>query len=297
VEPQRIVADFRLARGSAGGPVFTADGGVVGMTSVVGDDDDRGRGDSRVVRAGDACDVVAAAEKKMTNAAPPGGTHLPVEPAAPFPADALKDAAQRRAGSLSPYQIASSDFDVAFITPVMIYGAQYQSEQASRRGRSSGTRTPEAETVLVRPLMDFRNWSEYVEDYPPVLLVRVTPRLVEGFWTTVARGAAQTQGMAIPPIKRPKSGFSRMRAFCGDSEVTPIHPFKLEQRLSRSEKSDTIYEGLYAFDPGALGPQCESVKLMLYSEKEPEKGDTRVIDARVVQQIWQDFAPYRALDR
>jgi len=297
VEPQRIVADFRLARSSAGGPVFTADGGVVGMTSVVGDGDDRGRGDSRVVRAGDACDVVAAAEKKMTNAAPPGGTPLPVEPVAPFPADALKDAAQRRAGSLSPYQIASSDFDVAFITPVMIYGAQYQSEQASRRGRSSGTRTPEAETVLVRPLMDFRNWSEYVEDYPPVLLVRVTPRLVEGFWTTVARGAAQTQGMAIPPIKRPKSGFSRMRAFCGDSEVTPIHPFKLEQRLSRSEKSDTIYEGLYAFDPGALGPQCGSVKLMLYSEKEPEKGDTRVIDARVVQQIWQDFAPYRALDR
>jgi hypothetical protein len=142
--------------------------------------------------------------------------------------------------------------------------------------------------------MDFSNWSEYVEDFPPVLLVRVTPKMVESFWTTVARGAAQTQGVSIPPIKRFKSGFSRMRAFCGDTEVTPIHPFKLERRIS---ESDTIYEGLYAFDPSAFGPQCGSVKLVIYSEKEPEKGDTRVVDPHVVQQIWQDFAPYRALQR
>jgi hypothetical protein len=44
--------------------------------------------------------------------------------------NALKDAAQRRAGTLSPYQMSSSDFDIAFITPVLTYGAQYQSEQA-----------------------------------------------------------------------------------------------------------------------------------------------------------------------
>ena len=74
--------------------------------------------------------------------------------------------------------------------------------------------------------------------------------LVESFWTTVARGAAQTQGVALPPIKHVKSGFSRMRAFCGDAEVTPIHRFKLEQRVS---ESDAIHEGLYVFDPGALG--------------------------------------------
>ena len=226
----------------------------------------------------------------MKNAAPPDGAHLPVEPVRPFPVDALKDAAQRRAGSLSPYQMSSSDFDVAFITPVLTYGAQYQSEQARGRERSRGARTPDAEPAVVRPLMDFSNWSEYVADFPPVLLVRVTPKLVEGFWTTVARGAARTQGVALPPIKHFKSGFSRMRAFCGDAEVTPIHPFKLEQRVA---ESDAIYEGLYVFDPGALGPQCGTVKLVLYSEKEPEKGDTRVVDPKVLQQIWQDFAPYR----
>jgi len=33
---------------------------------------------------------------------------------------------------------------------------------------------------------------------------------------------------------------------------------------------------------------------VLYSEKEPDKGDTVVVDAKVVQQFWQDFEPYRA---
>jgi hypothetical protein len=293
VEPHAIVSDFILPSGSAGGPVFTAGGGVVGITSIVDYRDDKNegrRGASRVVRIDDACDVVASAEKKMKDAAPPDGTHLPVEPVRPFPLNALKDAVQRRAGSLSPYQMSSSDFDVAFMTPVLLYGAQYQSEQESGRERRGGPRTPNAEPAVLRPLRDFGNWSAYVADLPPVLLIRVTPKLVEGFWTTVARGAARTQGVALPPIKHVKSGFSRMRVFCGDAEVTPIHPFKLEQRIS---ESDAIYEGLYVFDPSALGPHCGPVKLVLYSDKEPAKGDPRLVDPGVLQQIWRDFAPYR----
>jgi hypothetical protein len=187
--------------------------------------------------------------------------------------------------------MASSDFDIAFITPVMTYGSQYQTELARKRDRPSAARTAGPDPSFVRPIMEFANWSDYVSDFPPVLLVRVTPRLVENFWTTVARGAARTQGVAVPPIKHFKSGFLRMRAFCGDAEVTPIHPFKLEQRVS---ETDAIYEGLYVFDPAALSPQCGTVKLVLQSEKEPEKADARVVDAKVLEQIWDDFAPYRA---
>jgi hypothetical protein len=149
---------------------------------------------------------------------------------------------------------------------------------------------PGGASDALRPLREFSNWSEYVAEFPPVLLIRVTPKLVEGFWATVARGAAMTQGMSLPPIKRFKAGFSRLRAFCGDAEVIPIHPFKLEQRATETE---AIYEGLYVFEPDALGPQCATVKLVLYSEKEPEKGDTRLVDPKVLQRVWQDFAPYR----
>src|SRR5262249_29439108 len=201
--------------------------------------------DTPIVPAADACEIVASAEAKVANTAPPSGTRLPVEPAWALPADAIKEVASRRAGSLNPYQISSTAFDVAFITPVITYGAQVQAEQV-RRARSSGTRTTEPTSFVVRANMDFGNWSDYVEDFPPVLLIRITPKQAEGFWTTVARGAAQTQGVSVPPIKRFTGSFSRMRIFCGNAEVTPIHPFKIERSIS---DSDAVYEGLYAVDP------------------------------------------------
>ncbi len=287
VVPQSIAADFEFAPGGAGGPVFAADGGVIGITSIVDDKDENRREDTRVVRIEAACEVVASAETKMQGASAPDGTRLPVEPMRPFPMDALRDAAGRRQGIVNPYQLSSSDFDIALITPVLTYAAQNPSVSAS--GQGNATRKPAAAPAFVRPLMDFGTWSEYVAEFPPVLLVRVTPKLVEGFWTKVARAAASTQGVALPPIKRITSGFSRMRAFCGDVEVTPIHPFTLVQRVSAS---DAIVEGLYVFDPGALGPRCGTVRLELYSEKAPAKADTRVVDAKVLEQIWQDFAPY-----
>jgi hypothetical protein len=270
LEPRAIVSDLRVPRGSAGGPVFAA-GGVVGITSVVDDKDQRSGETSRVVRADEACEVVAAAEKKMAEAAPPSGTHLPVEPNISVPTSTLKDAAQRRAGSLNPYQVAAADFDIAFITPVLLYGGLNQNPR--------------------RPIMEFGNWLDYVDEFPPVLLVRVMPKMVESLWATVARGAARTQGMALPPIKHVKSGLSRMRAFCGEAEVTPIHPFTLEQRIS---ETDAVYEGLYVFDPAALGPHCGTVKLVLYSEKEPTKASNLAVDPKVIERVWQDLSPYQA---
>jgi S1-C subfamily serine protease len=292
LEAHAFVSDFALSSGGAGGPVFTESGGVIGITSVVDERTAERRGNSRVVRIGDVCEVVATAEQKIKGASPPIGTRLPIEPLRPFPVEALESATQVRAGSLSPYQMSSSDFDIAFMTPVQTYGAQHQSQQSSRN-RGRGGPPTDMGPAMAHTLTDFSNWSRYVADFPPVLLVRVTPKMVEGFWTKVARGAAQTQGVALPPMKHFKSGFSRMRAFCGDTEVTPIHPFKLEERVS---ETDAISEGLYVFDPGALAPSCGTVKIVLYSEKEPEKGDTLVLDAKVVQQIWQDFEPYRALN-
>ena len=287
-----VVADFRLARGSAGGPVFTPAGAVVGITSLSEARDESRRDGAPIVRVADVCAVVSAAEKNLERAAAPGGAHLPVEPLWPLPEDRFKDAAQHRAGGLGPYQMPASSFDVSFITPVMTYGARYQADVSRRAARGGGARVPEP--PVARPLMDFSNWTDYVDDAPPVLLVRVAPKMVENFWTTVARGAAQTQGVAIPAMKHYAAGFLRMRALCGDAEVTPIHPFKLEHQVSETQ---TVYEGLYAFDPGALSPRCASVKLVLYSEKEPEKGDTRVVDPRVLEQIANDFALYPASNR
>jgi S1-C subfamily serine protease len=262
VDAQAIASDLTLATGGMGGPVFSASGDLVGLSSFPDERDEPRRGATRIVRIDGACELVAAAAKKVKDAPAPSGTHLPVEPAEPAPIAAFKEAVKRRAGSLKPYQMAASEFDVAFITPVLNFAAQSQ------------------------PNQNFSNWSDYVADIPPVLLVRVTPKMAESFWAKMARGAAYTQGMALPAMKRLKSGFERLQAFCGATEVTPIHPFKLELRVS---ETDAVYEGLYAFDPAALGPGCSSVSLVLYSEKEPAKADTRVVDPAILQQIRRDF--------
>jgi S1-C subfamily serine protease len=264
VGPRLLLSDLTLVRASAGGPVFTA-GGLIGFTTL-DDRDPDGGSDARIVRIDQACEVIASAERKLAEAMPPDATHLPLDPR-PVAVSALGEAVKNRAGSLSPYAMSTTNFDVTFITPVHIYGTKDQ---------------------VRRPVMDFGNWSEYLAAYPRVLLVRITPKMVEGLWAKVARGAAMTQGMSLPPMKRAKAGFLRMRAFCGDTEVTPIHPFVVEHRLSDTE---AIYEGLYVFDPATLGPACSAVKLTVYSENEPDKGDARVVDEKVLQQIRRDFEP------
>ena len=289
VSAHEITSDLVLAPGSAGGPVFTAGGTLVGLTSLT---EDSGAWDARVVRREDTCPIVATADEKMKTATRPAAVHLPVEPSRAWPVETLKQAAAGRAGSLNPYQLSSPSFDLAFITPVLTYGAQMQEEQARRRGRDTTRDTPGTISGGLHGYWILATGRGTSASFRRSCSFSVTPRLVEGFWTTVARGAARTQGVAVPPIKHFKPGLSRLRAFCGDAEVPPIHPFKLEQRIS---ETDAIFEGLYVFDPGALGPQCGTVKLVLYSEKEPEKGETRVVDPNVVQQIWDDFGPYRAL--
>lgn len=289
VKPREIAADFYLPSGGAGGPVFTAGGVVVGLTSLADATEETSRRDARVVRIDAACEVIASAEQTMKAAPPPSAALLPVEPTLPFPVDALEAALERRAGSRSAYLMTSSDFDIALLTPVVVHGELHAPTELPRT-TSRDTRSPAAELPFMRPRMDFGAWSEYVADVRPVLLIRVTPRFVEGFWTKVGRAAAQTQGVALPPVKRFKSGFARLRAFCGAVEVTPIHPFELETHVSERA---TIDEGLYVFDPGALGPHCGTVTLVLHAAAGPEQGDTRVVDPKVIEQIWQDFEPFR----
>jgi S1-C subfamily serine protease len=292
VQSHTILSDIPLDEDSLGAPLFNAAGDAIAITTPP-DDDTAGRSSdaTRAVRIDEARSAIAAAEKKMDGSAAPKGTRLPVEPDQPSDDEALKDAAKRRTGSLAPYKVAAMDFDVRLITPILVYGARHQGEQVRGRQTSQTGRDPAEMQASLRALEDFANWSDYVRDDPPVLMIRATPKLVESFWKTLARGAASTQGISIPAMKQFKAGFTRMQIFCGAAEVTPIHPFKIEQRVGAT---NVVYEGLYVVDPAAIGPHCGTVKLTLFSEKLPDKGDTRIIDPKIVQQIWDDFAPYRA---
>ena len=277
LDAQFIDTDFALPASSAGGPVFAGDGPAVGLTSMPEADAPIGRGPVRVVRAPAICPLVASAEQKMAAAAPPSGAHLPVEPSKPLPVET----ASARGFSLSPYASSSSDFDILFITPILLASAE------SQQGRTGGAN----DTLSgLRAVTDFGEWSEYVSQSPPVLFIRATPKLVESFWMKFARGAASTQGSSIPPIKHLGPGFSRMRVLCGSKEIAPVHPFRIRARVS---ETDAVDEGFYAFDPMAIGPQCGTVSLVLSSVKDPDKTETRVVDPAVIARVWQDFAAYR----
>lgn len=283
--PGTALADVRLERGSLGGPVFGTSGTLVGLSSAVADEDERRRRDARIVSLRVACETLDAARQAVPGAAVPSAAPLPLEPARPFPTAAL-DAAPPGAGNIAPYTMTASDFDVAFITPVVLRNAQ--------RLAASGRTTSQSLQMQGNPvdLTDVGEWTDYFADLPAVLVVRVTPRFEEGWRTKVARGAAYTQGVALPPIKRFKPGFAGLRLVCDGTAVPPIHPFTLQQRVS---DTDAVREGLYVFDPRALGPHCSAATLHLSSEKAPDKEDTKTIDRRLLQRIWDDFAAHRAL--
>ena len=103
----------------------------------------------------------------------------------------------------------------------------------------------------------------------------------------MGRAAAETQGVVSPA----ETIQARLRscAFCGAAEVTPIHPFELE--TSHSETA-TIDEGLYVFEPGALGPHCGTVTSAALGDRPGEARHARR-RSKVLEQIWQDFAPFR----
>ena len=66
----------------------------------------------------------------------------------------------------------------------------------------------------------------------------------------------------------------------------------LEHRISAK---NVIREGLYVFGPEAFGPHCGTVTLSLESDAQPGKPGSVTVNRPILDQIWQDFAPYRAL--
>lgn len=278
VSAQAITADLALVPGSAGGPVFTAEGAFVGLTSV---DEQSERRRTRIVPATSACAVLHATDTLRTPA--PEASPLPIEPAQPYPRAALQEVARKRAGSLSPYRFSTSGFDVSLITPPMVWAAR----QPDRRTTSADTHVTAAQARLPA-WSDFGPWADYLEGRPVVLLVRVTPKLTESFWGRVARGAAMTQGVNLPAFKRVDASFGRLVASCGGRDVAPIHPFTIESPLGGDS---VLVEGLYVFAADAFTPACSPATLTIYSEKDPQKGDTKPIDPALLRQLQDDLRP------
>lgn len=88
-----------------------------------------------------------------------------------------------------------------------------------------------------------------------------------------------------------------MSLHCDDKEVTPIHPGKnpiiLNEDNAWIRVKDATYSGLYSYPPDAISPQCGTVTLKLFSEKNPQQPAVRILDPKTVQTVWNDFEARR----
>jgi hypothetical protein len=285
LRPRVVETDLRLSFGGAGGPVFNEAGAFIGLTTMPAEVEASRAGDVNVVRSVFVCEALAAAVPKLAGASPPEAVRLPVESTRAYPAVELDGATRARAATAPA--LSSSDFDVVLLTPPIVQAARERTGWSGGRG----VRTVETEARLGQ-LTEFGAWSDYFSDLPPVLIVRVTPKLVEGFWKRLGREAARTQGAVLPPFKDFKTSFGRMRLSCGASELVPLHPFVLEHRVS---EKNVIREGLYVFALDAIGPHCDSVTMAVSAENAQATSETLTVARPVVDRIWQDFAPYRVM--
>jgi S1-C subfamily serine protease len=294
IEARAILSDVNINPGNSGGPLFNSLGEVVGITTF-GDFTTRGPGVSGVVRIEEALPLLEKARAGTDGRTPPDPLLLPVEPAEPFPVEAIRASAKAEKQDLRPYTFAAGDYDVGVLTPIVLYRA----DEGQRAAVKSKEKRTKQKDEAFDPSADFRNWAEYAGEYRAVVTIRATPKLRETFWSAFGRGLSAASGNynTGPATMKYKTDFLRMELFCGDKAVLPILPGKIasviDVRNLFVRATDATYEGLYSYPVSAFAPECGQTTLKLYSEKEPRVPVIKVLDKRTVDRVWMDFESWR----
>ena len=94
-----------------------------------------------------------------------------------------------------------------------------------------------------------------------------------------------------------KTDFLRMTLMCGSTVVAPIQPSTIARLVnvhnSYVRATDATYEGLYSYPIAAFSPECGTVTLQLFSEKNPKAGTLKVLEKRTTDRVWMDFEAWR----
>ena len=225
-----------------------------------------------------------------------------MEPSDPYPLDSLKEMSQPAKFDRRPYVFTVGGFDVALGTPILEYEVQgeaartvnYEKNKRTKRRGDSAERTFE-------PLQDLPEWAEYAGEYRPVLLVQAAPQLRETFMSVLGREltpSIEPFGSGAPRF-RFRTDFYRMKLLCGAKEVEPIQPGKAATVINAHTGfvniTDATYVGIYSYPPDAISPSCGKVTLQIYSEKEPDKSESKDLDKKSIDRVWNDFRPYLAV--
>jgi hypothetical protein len=299
VEARAILSDVNINHGNSGGPLFNSLGEVIGITTFLVPGGN-GPGVTGVVRIDQTMPTLGQARKKVKDISLPSARLLPVEPSDPYPLDSLKEMIKPAKFDRKPYIFAMGGFDVALGTPVLKYELQEEVGRtaAHEKSKRTGKRNESAESTF-EPLRDLPEWAEYVGEYKPVLIVEAAPQLRETFMSVLGRELVPSiESYAGGPRLKFKTDFYRMKLLCGAVEVEPIQPGKAATVVNAHSAfvnvTDATYVGIYSYPPDAISPSCGKVTLRLYSEKDPGKSESKDLDEKSIDRIWNDFRPYFA---
>jgi hypothetical protein len=300
VEDRAIISDVNIINhGNSGGPLFNSLGEVIGITtfSVPGRG---GPGLTGIVRIDQTSPTLEHARKKMRELSPPSARLLPVEPTDPYPLGPLKEAIRSAKFDRRPYFFSVGGFDVALGTPVLDY--ELQNEVGLKAAQEKGKRTKQGKDSVQNtfdPLQDLRDWTEYADAHKPVLTVRAKPQFRETFLSQLGHELTPAIEMyAGGPRWKFRTDFYRMKLLCGSKEVEPIQPGKAATVVNAHNAfvnvADATYDGFYSYPPDAISPSCGKVTLQLFSEKDPNKSESKDLDQKSIDRVWNDFRPYLA---
>jgi len=287
VSDDAIISDININPGNSGGPLFNSSGMVVGITTY-GIERNSGPGLSGILPISVALESLADAKAKAAAASLPSARLLPVIPPTKYPPEGLR-ALGNKAWEKKVYYFTAGEFEVEIVTPVTAFSAV--KEQATRAEKERDKRAKKAGA----PPSETPQASNIDAKYDAVIRLHARPRLRTAWMKSLGEGMA-TGGMA-PNTMHFKADFLRMRLLCGSNVVEPIVPGRVPLTIVGQNAyvrvNDATYEGLYTYPADAISPQCQQVTLELYSVKEPDKPVTHPIEANAIQQIWNDFEPYR----
>jgi hypothetical protein len=300
-----INPDFKIGISDSGAPVFSAVGEVIGVLKFVDQNGTR-PGASGVIRIEDS-QVLLAKARQMIKEAPafPSAELLPTEPVDSYPAGVLKNRVDLKKFMPKLYEADIGKYHLTMITPVLKYYITERNrialERQQKKNEKSGT---VATPMMTNSFRELRNWGDYVNQMRPVVHLLVVPEVSatgkSTFLSLLTLGVGLMGGspMLLPADFKCKADFEEMSLTCDSKPVKPIQRGKIEFVKSLSSylrtKQRMAYAGVYTYSAETFDPdKCKQLNLKVVSEQSPTAPEIRLIDPKMVQQVWSDFEPYR----
>ena len=278
-DAQGLIASINLSLGNAGGPLFAADGAVIGITAA----DATGLG--RIIRITAANAVLRRAEAKFESTPTLPAALLPVVPSPPYPIAALRQAVRRSGFDPKLYQFSFAGYAVTVATPPLVYW--WQTHDRPGPNTNAG----------------LRNRMPSLGEHAPVIWIQVTPQSKPTLSSLFLHSLTSdyTHGHASRTVRRRfLADFGHMELECGGRTIVPISPGRIaevdltgEAGTHASQFGDTTFAGLYAYAPGAISPACGAASLTVYGAGKDASPQSHPLNSALMNRIWDDFSPWR----